>query len=132
MKSTDTETRPRTSTEPLAQEVATQRQPRRRLVAEVDARHDRYAAAGHDEIDREAAAELQRSLDELDPVRPGADRQERAAAEHRDGEDGRVLTGLNAKRSRAGSPVNGRCSDAPSRRSCKLKTPTASGGMASA
>ena len=78
----------------------------------------------HDEVNREAAAELQCALDELDAVRPGADRagRRRRRRARPSGTHG-CSRELNAKRSRAGSPVNGRCSDPARRRSCRLKTP---------
>ena len=56
---------------------------RHRLEREVDAGHDRDATARDAEVDRQVGAELERDLDQLDPVRPYREREEAAAAEQR-------------------------------------------------
>ena len=48
---------------------------------EVDPRHDRHAAAGDAEVERDRGAELERDLDQLDAVGAEPDAEEAAPGE---------------------------------------------------
>src|SRR6185437_197504 len=62
------------------------------LQLEIDACHDRDAAAGHPEIDGDGGPELERRLALLHAIHPDRDAEVAAAAKERDGEEeGRVL-----------------------------------------
>src|SRR5207249_2374586 len=67
------------------------------LVLDVDAGHDVDFALGDADVDRDARAELERDLDQLDAVGTDGDAHEAAAADAHHGQQERTLAGAEVE-----------------------------------